>query len=906
MTPVGTCTCTHTHNMSEERVTLRIELDIAEYDGSLLDVAPKESSPIFEVWSSLPNRQKNFFPIEWKDGTHKTKAVPQVVHTLCAIPAWAITEDGTVTVGLGETIGLRVKAHTPNKHGVLSIQDCGDVLIPLGTLVAGALEREEDSVERAAAHLRAQELPLELKYYVYSDEQGERVTKGLALVRGVRVFDNDTDEELRFDVERDEEGRVAAPTEFAFIAANQPVFSDVVQNMLVRSMLMFTEDAAANGFDFRPSTDESRRIHAPLFAMPSGLLPGFAYMLKPGALSPSRNDDERQFESVQAWYRTLCEYALARANRSPEWFERTVRSQLERTDNTYDDDFTECCGIVGQVAAIAPTSMPYVSDEVDLAARARLARIKTKNGYVSFTRSKGKPKAGVEHFSEEADNDGGDCEDGGTFAKRTLQTLGNGTWDDSLVEAAALVAAQYVPVVNLGSVKDASVGNDITDDSKLRSDDTIDSYRDKHQAYGAHMWCGAIPYGRFVAQVLLAVPDLPIDLLWSDRASQAPWVIAIPEMVIEATGRTGALPMPRISYVTSDDAQHSKKKEIIRRAERNRRVLHHLLVHMTALREMEMVRGQSKLYEAANERLTSFYRQTTYAYTSQFAERGLDVFSFVVAQRGARVPAVQSADRMYSGNSIAAALRAPSSDEYYDSEAQVERELLSIVDGFDADAHIDGSSASLHSGNRASESSAAAEAVKLLRPLSASAAAPAASANDFFYGVSLHDRLQSPLLPSTCLVPGPRVHAREMRVIAELLRHAPPMSMPGDWEQIEGMHAAALESLRLNGIDEVAAMQLEDQRFAELRTEIREAMGTIRGRSVVKEWPSRGPNKYELLTFFFPYSMLRKDGAVKQLAAQVKAQKGAGVLSFARLMSEEPMPRRRFGVLQFLCDADKV
>ena len=171
------------------------------------------------------------------------------------------------------------------------------------------------------------------------------------------------------------------------------------------------------------------------------------------------------------------------------------------------------------------------------------------------------------------------------------------------------------------------------------------------------------------------------------------------------------------------------------------------------------------------------------------------------------------------------------------------------------------------------------------------------------YGVPLEDKLQTPLLPATALVPSTPLSAREMRVIATLLRHSPPIDAPGDWEQIEEMHRARVQSLLNEGIDEAAAERFENMLFQKVVDGVRLATGN----PMEREWPTKISSRWTLHTSLFSAKMFPKNDegnkVANAIAADVKSLVDKGVVKYARVMLEEPMPHRRTVVLQMLCNA---
>lgn len=930
------------------------------YDGSLLAPRPREFAPVLMTWSSAQRsaqmpRRKHYFPIVWQN-SDLTDSGDMKAHVEFYCDAFD-DEKAVAEIADDMTIGVRVKAHQLNERGDISLQNCGDTLLPLGQLLREAYSEHGDRTV-AWGSVADKAMPLKLRFPIFENKNGERVVKGVVVVSALRAV-VDTDKDVTLAVPVDADGKLLPLDEFAYVPHNETLFAAMVQDVMVRNIMLFTDEAAQSNIEFGATAAEAQRIHAPFFQTPAGLLPGFAYMLKPGAAAPSADDADggAQFELVRDWLMSNLSYALMRANRSHEWFAETITRQLAEKDNKYDDaGMAECCEILGQLLVIAPTSMPYFSDTVSTNARGKPVHVKEIRGRIAFERSAdGSGVHAVERFSEMADNDGGDCEDGGTFAYRIAMTLAAGNWSDgtkafqSLCAAAAL-ARQYVPMVNLGSVRAAAVGNDLTDDSKLARDaDIIDSLIDRQRSYGAHMWGQMQPLVRFVAMVRRTVPDLKAELLYLRGASTAPWTAALPTLVLEATGRLSALQLPAAAYVLHDDEKNTRRSATVARAEQRKQLISSILHSTRTLRRMTMVRGQEETRNVPNKRINHFYRTTTHSTTAAFLPNGLSTLDFVNVQCGGRVPAPSAkteAEKLFGNNPLSAALGLPwwlggRSDEE-DSDAQGERKKKNrgaARGASDSEGDRDDASETEfeeESSDDDDEDTADDEGPSLLTDQSPTrsfdralllAGAPfprkrhsksgdsllAHSDNDesvgrLQYGVPMYDNLQTPLLAATGLAPSTPLSGREVRVIAELLRHSPPISTPGDWRDIKDMHSARLESLKRNmGVDVRAREAVQDKNFENLRQAVRSAMGTLQADGTApREWPSRASSKWHLVTFIFEQSELEKKAAVDAITADVQSLAQRKVVRYARIFLENPMPHRRFVSLQFLCDSSKA
>ncbi len=863
-----------------------------DYNGALL--SPGETAPVLMTWSSLPavdggTRQSHYFPVLWSD-EHKQDA-----HTIAAHVTFAM-RDGRVVIPRDTTFGVRIKAHMENEHKQASLQNCGDKLIPLGYLIEQQLDALEtlDFVAASDA-LHARQVPAVLRFDVLEDSSGTRVAKGAAVISCIRAIAGDASEmsaeqiaeaeSLPIELETDDAGQLVPLDEFSYTPANEKFLGTLTQLPMMRGIFMFTEQALAGGYGVSPTTKESMRIHSPYFVTVAGKKTGSSYAMRAGRAAPLRFDP--LFDRVEAWHTRVFDIVLWRANRSAPWFIETVTAQMN-AGNRYDDvNMPLACEILAQATCVAPTSMPYVPDTVSTKSRGFLRNVRTKRGYVTFKlAADGSGVHGVERFSDMPKNDGGDCEDGGKYSYETALAISEGEWKSPLLAAAKMLADQYVPTMNLTSVRDASVSNDLSKSHQMLGEDVIDSPTDRKQKFGAHIFHMLIPAAKYVAMVRRAVPDVNVDMLWPKNASRQPWAAALRVKIAEATGRIVAEQEEQVATIIFDDANDTRRKALVARLDARAKLMKHLLSDTRTLVRMSMVREQPRTTQKPNVRLTKFYRNIVHVFTRQPMSRGLTNVDFLFAQCGEREPVAFDGDfnrsplseKLLPLDTAAAPLAASAVDSSLAPDVEVPLEMLGAA-----------SRVASHSSD-----------------LVASRAKPVIGA--LRYGAPLYDVLQSPLPAKLALAPSTPLTAREMRAIAVMMRHSPPVAMVGDPRDLDRMHTARLESLRANcGIDISANEAAEDAIFQQLQKQLRVAMGTLRSNGRAKnEWPSKQSRSTELVTFLFETHKLVGEGVVDAVVADVAAMHKAGVVRFVRTRIEEPLQHRRVVALQLLCDPSKV
>ena len=884
--------------------TLIIAFDV-RYDGGLL--ASNERSPHLMAWSSLPGRSKHFAPVFWADRRSKRKSKKIEMRIELPLAGKARTSPSgeaydaakrTYRVPLDTTIGLQARCVTPNEDGRSTIRGCGEALLPIGL----ALDRLKNSADA----LKKTDFDLQLVYHTHTNKDGSLAVKGSVVINNVRAYLAD---QPTVAVQLLADGHI---DEFSYVSSNAQSFNSDVEAMMERSVAPFTDEAAAHGYALTPHSNEEKRVHAPLYSTPAGASPGFSFVMAPqdASVVPAPNTPEH--DDVRRWLHELAIYSLRRENISVKEFVACVSEQLARTDNAFDNAFVRCCGAVGQMLAIPSTSAPYIGDFIEVPstqslerenkthAAAKLAawhaeslggyiaaREKRRPGYAAryeaalvaakdceeMPDDPGKRRIAVESFNELADYASGDCEDLGCLSVRICNTWARTTWnadEDPLVAAVGRLLRQYVPCLTLGSVRCAALGNDHTAIVEQEAG-PIDSEADRKLSYGAHMWCVLVPVVKFLALVRRTVPDFSaVDDLRRRGAdfSTAPWVAALPDLNVEGTGMVTSLLRQPIAYIvvgssaattTTTTSVDAVKSEALARIETTARVYAYLqnADNSRWLSKLSVVRPQKQQLAKPNYRLTKFYRQVTHMYTDWLMQWGYSNVDFIAGYVGARVPLPDV------------------------TPATLRFESAPLI-GKLVPAGVSAAAAVLSPpliGTKDDEEKAA------------------AAGKGFRYGAALEDIFEN----NAALLPGTRLDARDMRIIATLQRHSPPITMPGNFAAQWRMHDARIAArLDDEGIDERVLEADFDRRFDVLDARIRAL--------VTAAWPLswRASAAGTLATFIIVSDMLSADTAVEHLMEDIAKHYKSGLIVAARAAMEEPMPHIRNIVLQFICDPNKL
>jgi hypothetical protein len=877
-----------------------------KYDGGLL--ANNERSPHLMAWSSLPGRSKHFAPVFWAD-KRKRKSKPAELRLELPLAKRAGVYDAkthTYRMPLDSTIGIQGRCVTPNEEGRPTIRGCGEALLPIGLAL--------DRLKNSAAALKKTDFELQLVYHTHTNKDGSLAIKGNVVVSGMHAYLADQPEcavQLVAD---------GALDEFSYVSANAQSFNSDVEAMMERSVAPFTDEAAAHGYALTPHTDEVKRVHAPLYSTPAGAQPGFTFVMAPRDASVVPGVGTPEHDKVRKWLHELAIYSLRRENISVKEFVACVSEQMARQDNAFDNAFVRCCGAVGQMLAIPSTSAPYIGDFIEVPrttslerenkthAAAKLAawHPESLHGYIAAREKRraaswqagyaaryeaalvagkdcedmpdepDKQRIAVESFNELADYASGDCEDLGCLSVRICNTWARTAWnadEDPLVAAVGRVLRQYVPCLTLGSVRCAALGNDHTAIVEQEAG-AIDSEADRKLSYGAHMWCVLVPVVKFLALVRRTVSDFSaVDELRRRGAdfSTAPWVAALPDLNVEGTGMVTSLLRQPIAYIVTGsptETVDAVKSEALARIETTARVYAYLqnADNSRWLSKLSVVRPQKQQLAKPNFRLTKFYRQVTHMYTDWLMQWGYSNVDFIAGYVGERVPLpdVTPATQRFETAPLIGKL-VPAGAVAAAAAAAVAVARLPLIGTKDEEERKQ--------------------------------RAAAAGLKGFRYGAALEDIFES----NAALLPGTRLDARDMRIIATLQRHSPPITMPGNFAAQWKMHEARIASrLADEGIDDHAIEDDFDRRFDTLDARIRAL--------VPAAWPLswRASAAGTLATFIIVSDMLSADTAVEHLMEDIGKHAKSGLIVAARVNMEEPMPHIRNIVLQFICDAAKL
>jgi hypothetical protein len=913
------------------------------YNGELL--ASNERSPHVMTWSSLPGRSKHFAPIIW---ANKRKSLSRQIEMRVSgrvdnHPHHYDPVANVYKMRVDTTIGVQARALTPNEEGRDCIRGCGESLFSIGLAVQ---ESEGD-----ADALAAKRIVMPLVYHTVTDDDGKPLEKGTIVITGVRAFTSSSRRgttDLRpvtLQLSADK------PDEFSYLSVNAQGFNSVIQSVQERSIAMFTEDAKKGGFALEPSSEETRRVHAPTDSLPPGPIPGSNFVMAPNDASVVPRDGTPEKETVRDWLWTLAMCALWRNNMPVKMFIDVVEQQLARTDNVYDQYFTQCCSIVGMMLAVGSTSSPYIGDfimkgkkkassmpnissleSIDAHADSESSstthsptiagRAHTKNKLDSWQPSRNgymphrvalynlayrtalvaakeanespddleKQKIACESFNELCDYASGDCEDLGCFSVRVANTWARTDWStgtsfkDKLVYAVCCVLRQYVFSLTLGSVRSAALGNEKGALAEKEAG-PIDSALDRSQKYGAHMWCLGLSVMKFLALLRRTVPDLDVESLVrpQDGIVVAPWTVALPDLDVEGTGYVTPLLRPVLAYVITGDpatgrSLHDVKQDVLTCAELTNQVYEFLenKRYSRVLGFLTTVKPQHEQTNKPNYRLTKFYRDITHLYNDWLLQRGYSNLDFVAGNVGHRVPLppATNATRYFEDNPLIGMVRAPGGKDEIPLYAT---EVASMTIGSSMRERFE----------------------QIAQPRLALKARRDANTDRgvFEYGVPLEDFLQTPLPAATALLPGTYMDGYELRTIATLMRHAPPITMPGLFTEQKEMHEARMTAqLADEGVDERKRERDEDRRYGMLEARVKKL-----ARDGVK-WPTPTPDGLTLNTFILIAQMLSDDSAVENLLGDITKHHRDRIILHVRTWTEEPLPHQRNIVIQFICD----
>ena len=760
----------------------------------------------------------------------------------------------------------------------------------------------KDIVDAALRDGNKATVSAELILYNYEEGKGKRFSKGTITLQNIDLGQYASGAKFR-DAHA-----------FSMLPSNEQFISSTFRNLIGRSILPYTEQAAAAGLAIAPVDPALQRVHAPFYNTTAGLTYGAFYWITPNESSPAAS------QKLQPFYDSLIEIVLARVNRTASWFRSVVEGQFARNadrPDDYDDRFTEAARLVGEAVCVPSTSLPYVGDSVNINQRG------DKLPYVSEN----------VHATESWDcaicRNGGDCEDLACLIHRCYRGLRTGTFEkSSLAALAQSILRLYIGGGSLGSVLSAALGNDANDAEAAKKPYIIGTRRDNDVKVGAHMWYELVPAYKFVALLKRTTNNVPDNLELLTPA----WRIHLPHMICEGTGRLDPLQRPRISY--DCNSTREQRLEEIAAQERRRDSLRHLLEKTRVTKLMQIVRQQQQLTRLPNARVNHFYRHSTGFVTADLLDRGYSVMEFMWAQVGDRVPTSASADQLFLDDPLSAA-------SLHHVAVRTGEDLVADTDFLDnAAAQFESCTASKQAAKQQQQQqlvySAPLEHEQFKRTLeratlysefTGAAIAPriekvvaSSKPTDSLlreicqqptpdgvikYGVNMYDKLQDrPLMPHVALYPATCIDQVEARCAATLFSNLRPTAMPGRNELADLIMQAETQSLKEIGLDPEPDRGSAQQQFHRLKEWI-----ISNKLQKVAAWPTAEEaerDKLSLVTLFFPIDDLRSSKVADAIVEDYQPHLQSGFIVSVRVSTENSLPGRTDVRLQFYCDAHKI
>ena len=844
------------------------------YDASRLAPPPHEFAPVLAVWSSFEGTKTiQFHPIR-----HVNRAnISEPIAVELPLPTQGSERRD-------DAIWFEAYALDSNKTGEYVRNRVGSGFVYVSELISDAGP-----------------LTVDLAYFNYFEASGERRIKGRLGIAQYKVGAT---------------YRPAAPakeTPFDYVPAQNAFIQAEMEDAIRLSIWPYTDAASAQGEGIAPLDKKNTRVHAPTWNGPSGWLPGYMYFVTPGQRAPP------SIERTEAYMANLFAAVLARNNVKERWFCKTVSRQMARTDDVYDDAFTQCCNIVGEALCAPSVSMPYIGDAVNTAARTKLS--------AQGTLKASEPSIhGVESFDWAQLRGGGDCEDFARLIHAHYGAIKDGKWKSPVVQAASLLLQCYVGVGILASVLGAQLGDEKHSDEPI----VLGAPRDTNVQIGAHMYHQLVPEHKFIAMVKRVTRDIDVAALRNKRAPQASWREKMPHLVLEGTGMLRPLQRPIASYATTTETRATWVKAESNLAKVEGYFSKHVVGNFQGrsiplLSLAQTPRRQREQHRVPNARINAFYRDSTHAYTDDFISRGFSVaeFSWVSLGQPQLVPA--TADANYADDPMLTARSAsplPAGDGAdADTEAETGIPVPTLWERteneFSSDSTI---------GDDVSESSDESEAQSFAdRPLPAEShwRKPRVGAEvllgaveeqnktgtkrfDRFdyssdehrevrYGIPLTSSLEDrPMLSHVGLLAGPPIDGVAAGVLATHYRHSKPVPLAGDLASAKAMHDAQLESLRANGVDIDQKLSMEAEQFRVFSVNFKER--------VSEKWQDK--TKLTLVNLFISTKYFRTEGVGEFLLSALVPERKRGLIKYGRIRKESFIPGHTNMVIQLLCDPE--
>lgn len=670
------------------------------------------------------------------------------------------------------------------------------------------------------------------------------------------------------------------------------------ENAILSSMEYFTEDGAARGVGLSPVDAKNKLVHAPAWNRPDGWLPGYAYFISPSALRYPAKMPRSYLTSM----RKPLQNVLARHARTTTWFIKTINDQLAQSDDTYNDDFTLCCAIIGEALCAPSTSLPYIGDSVNSARRARSGA----GGFVDkeITHS-------VESFDWAIYRGGGDCEDLARLIASFYWAYRDAPWPSSLLRAVKSVLELYTGLGVLTSVLGAQLS-----DADARSSEVpivLGSERDLNVKIGAHMYYQLVPNTKFAAWVRRVQPDHDIDAIVGEQLSKAPaWRVKMPHLVLEGTGMLQPLQQPAAYYPTTlaNKQRWATRQRMVAAAENYFGVMataEWAGRKLSLLTLAQTVRQQAKQTRVPNARVGTFYRDATHFFTDDVLRRGFDVCEFLVTSLGKPQRVPDSADPEYRDDPMLS--RTSAQQLLEDTERRLK--ILSQSESTSSAAaparilpHWQRPQRSAERMlNMAAEESTAPSDVDKRRadrfPYGPRADSEYDSAR---YGVPLTDQLQDrPMLNHVSVAAGPPLTKQTANLLGLHFRQGKPVPFAGETKMSEKIYAALGESMAAAGYDRASKLKTEQEGLKVLEEYFKGAFGGSRS------WNSSELHSGEDLApinLFINVNMLSSPDVVKFIISCL--DNALDAIRMARVRTEQYFPGQANVVLQFALYRKKI
>lgn len=383
----------------------------------------------------------------------------------------------------------------------------------------------------------------------------------------------------------------------------------------------FTDAAAAQGVEFKPSRAKVEQLHAPIYYANIPVAT-YAFYSEVGDHAPS--------PSMEDFLRDLSRSSLARHDWSDREFVRVVDAQFGQSGDAYDDKFTIACAITAGACTLPSVSTFYRYDEAFV----------PKGTLFGGTTIKRKD---VESFQDALLMTGGDCEDTGAQNHRVMRWLkmgkpehasrreywrAYGGWQDPVLDRMQRICYWYVSGGGLGSVTNAHIAQSDSKTGKA-APLIIDSPQDRSLDIGGHMWQECHPVTR-VEDALMRnnTKAQRGDLRPKMRGSYPAWLSKTASLMGEGTGWTSPLQLPLVTYAHSDTGR-SEFRDLHRRILEAQSYIKH---NTDVLQRAETQRYSDRLDPVPDARTNFFYRRSTSFYTDDLALNGLPHFELVWAR----------------------------------------------------------------------------------------------------------------------------------------------------------------------------------------------------------------------------------------------------------------------------------